>query len=203
MKLTNTLNTLKELGERVTNQGKRNLVNSKPYPKTTKANTLYNDFNYQISSTDNSASVKWVFGGAEDYWEYVDEGVEGAGFDKLKNKSKRSSTTKSGEKSKRGATGTIRGKGSPFKFTNKMPPRNVIDKWIVRKPLKQARDKSGRFIERKAMAFLIQRSIFQKGLYRTLFFSKPYKEQTKKFNPLITEAFANDIMDELKTILKK
>jgi len=191
MKLNKTIKTLKELGAKVVKQGKSNLANSKPYSKKTKKNTLYNDFSYNVSNTDESISLEWNFGGAEDYWEFVDQGVRGSGKSK-------GGTTKSGKKAKRGGTGTIRAKNSPFAYTNKMPPRGVIDKWIVGKPLMSARDKKGRFITRKTMAYLIQRSIFQKGLYRTLFFTKPYKQETKKYEPLIEESFAEDLMNDLQ-----
>ena len=83
-----------------------------------------------------------------------------------------------------------------------MPPRRFIDKWIVSKPLKEARDKAGRFIPRKSMAFLIQRSIFQRGLERTQFFSKPFTQQLDKQTETITKAFADDVELALEQALK-
>ena len=82
-----------------------------------------------------------------------------------------------------------------------MPPRRFIDKWIVSKPLKAARDKSGRFIARKSLAFLIQRSIFQRGLERTQFFSKPFTQQLKKQTDAIVKAFGEDLEKQLETII--
>ena len=83
-----------------------------------------------------------------------------------------------------------------------MPPRRFIDRWIVSKPLKEARDKSGRFIARKSLAFLIQRSIFQRGLERTQFFSKPFTKQLNKETEKITKAFADDLELALEKTLK-
>ena len=94
----------------------------------------------------------------------------------------------------------MRGVGSPFRYTNKMPPRGAIDRWIVRKPLTSARDKQGRFIKRKTMAFFIQRSIFQRGLERTQFFTKPYNEQIKKNADKINQAFADDLLNNFKNL---
>ena len=95
----------------------------------------------------------------------------------------------------------MRGQGSPFKFSNKMPPRGVIDRWIVSKPLKAAR-KDGKFIKRKSLAFLIQRAIYQRGLTRTQFFSKPFTQQLKKQTDAIVEAFGEDLEKQLETIIK-
>ena len=71
--------------------------------------------------------------------------------------------------------------------------------WIKNKPLK-GRDKKGRFIKRESFAFLIQRSIFQRGLERTQFFSKPFTEQLNKQTDNITEAFADDLELALEQI---
>ena len=83
-----------------------------------------------------------------------------------------------------------------------MPPRGVIDRWIVSKPLKAARDKKGRFVTRKSLAYLIQRAIYQRGLERTQFFTRPFTTQLKKQEKKILEAFANDLETELKELLK-
>ena len=80
-----------------------------------------------------------------------------------------------------------------------MPPRQPLMQWIKNKPLK-GRDKKGRFIKRESFAFLIQRSIFQRGLERTQFFSKPFTEQLNKQTDNITEAFADDLEIALEQI---
>ena len=67
-----------------------------------------------------------------------------------------------------------------------------IKNWIRKKGLK-GRDKKGRFIKLESFAFLIQRSIFQRGLPRTQFFSRPFTEQLNKQTDSITEAFADDL----------
>ena len=82
-----------------------------------------------------------------------------------------------------------------------MPPRGVIDRWIVSKPLKVAR-KDGKFIKRKSLAFLIQRAIYQRGLTRTQFFSKPFTQQLKKQTDAIVKAFGEDLDKQLETIIK-
>jgi len=169
MEFKNTIQALQKLGNNVVKEGKGILKKKK---KTTSGNTLFNDFDYLVTKQQDSVTLEFEFGGAEDYWQFVDEGVRGAGGFK--------------------GSGRARGQGSPFKFSSKMPPRQPLMQWIKNKPLK-GRDKKGRFIKRESFAFLIQRSIFQRGLERTQFFSKPFTEQLNKQTDNITEAFADDL----------
>ncbi len=60
----------------VVSKGRKILKSKK---KQTKANTLYKDFDYLVSSDSKGVSVEWVFGKAKDYWQFVDQGVSGAG----------------------------------------------------------------------------------------------------------------------------
>ena len=178
MELKNTIQAMQKLGGNVVKEGRGILKKKK---KTTSPNTLFNDFDYLVTAKKDSVTLEFEFGGAEDYWQFVDEGVRGAG----------------GYKGK----GKMRGQGSPFKFSNKMPPRGVIDRWIVSKPLKAAR-KDGKFIKRKSLAFLIQRAIYQRGLTRTQFLSKPFTTELKKQTDAIVEAFGEDLEKQLETIIK-
>ena len=179
MEFKNTIQAMQKLGSNVVREGKGILKRKK---KTTSKNTLYNDFDYLVTADKKSVTLEFVFGGAEDYWAFVDEGVRGAGGYK--------------------GSGKMRGQGSPFKYSSKMPPRRFIDRWIVSKPLKEARDKSGRFIKRKSLAFLIQRAIYQRGLERTQFFSKPFTQQLNKQAEKITESFADDLLSQIDEKLK-
>jgi hypothetical protein len=176
MQFKNTIQSLQKLGRDVVKEGKGILKKKK---KTTSGNTLYNDFDYLVTNQKDSVTLEFEFGGAEDYWQFVDEGVKGAGGFK--------------------GSGRARGQGSPFKFSSKMPPRKPLMQWIKNKPLK-GRDKKGRFIKRESFAFLIQRSIFQRGLERTQFFSKPFTQQLNKQTDNITKAFADDLEVALEQI---
>ena len=179
MDYKNTIQALQKLGTNVVKEGRSILKRKK---KTTSPNTLFNEFDYLVTNTGETVTLEFVFGKAEDYWQFVDEGVKGVGGFK--------------------GSGRARGQGSPFKFSNKMPPRRAIDKWIVTKPLKAGRDERGRFVSRKSLAFLIQRSIFQRGLERTQFFSRPFTEQLNKQTDNITKAFADDIDIALEQAFK-
>ena len=174
MEFNNTIQALQKIGKNVVKEG-RGILKRKN--KTTSKNTLYNDFDYLVGSSKDSITLEFLFGGADNYWQFVDEGVRGAGGFK--------------------GSGRMRGQGSPFKYSNKMPPRQPLINWIKNKPAK-GRSKSGRFITNESFAFLIQRSIFQRGLERTQFFSKPFTEQLKNQTENITKAFADDLEQLLK-----
>ena len=176
MEFKNTIQALQKLGNNVVKEGRGILKKKK---KTTSSNTLYNDFDYLVTNQKDSVTLEFEFGGAEDYWKFVDEGVKGAGGFK--------------------GSGRARGQGSPFKFSSKMPPRKPLMQWIKNKPVK-GRDAKGKFITNDSFAFLIQRSIFQRGLSRTQFFSKPFTEQLNKQTDNITEAFADDLELALEQI---
>ena len=176
MEFKNTIQALSQFGNKVVKEGKGILKRKK---KTTSKNTLYNDFDYLVTKAQNSVTLEFEFGRADDYWQFVDEGVRGAGGFK--------------------GSGRARGHGSDFRFGSGKSRgkwaqfRTAIDRWVVNKPLKEARDKQGRFIPRKSLVFLIQRSIFQRGLERTQFFSKPFTQQLKKQTDNITQSFADDL----------
>ena len=178
MELKNTIQAMQKLGSNVIKEGRRVLKRKK---KTTSQNTLYKDFDYLVRKTPKGVELEFKFGGAEDYWQFVDEGVMGAGGFK--------------------GSGKMRGQGSPFKYSSKMPPRKPLINWIKNKPLK-GRAKSGRFITNESFAFLIQRAIYQRGLERTQFFTKPFTQQLKKQTNKITEAFADDLEIELAKQIK-
>jgi hypothetical protein len=176
MEFKNTIQSLQKLGNDVVREGRGILKRKK---KTTSSNTLFNDFDYLVTNQQDSVTLEFEFGRARDYWQFVDEGVKGVGGFK--------------------GSGRARGQGSPFKYSSKMPPRKPLMQWIKNKPLK-GRDKKGRFITRESFAFLIQRSIFQRGLERTQFFSKPFTEQLNKQTDNITKAFADDLEVALEQI---
>ena len=179
MDFSNTIQALQKLGGNVVKEGRSVLRRKK---KTTSPNKLYNDFDYLVTNTQTSVTLEFEFGAAQDYWQFVDEGVKGAGGFK--------------------GSGKMRGQGSPFKFSTKMPPRSAIDRWIVSKPLRAARDEKGRFVTRKSLAFLIQRAIYQRGLERTQFFTRPFTTQLKKQSDKIAKAFADDLEMDLEKTLK-
>ena len=178
MEFKNTIQSLQKLGTSVVKEGRGILRRKK---KTTSPNTLFNDFDYLVTTAKDSVTLEFEFGGAEDYWQFVDEGVRGAGGFK--------------------GSGKMRGQGSPFKYSTKMPPRQPLINWIKNKSLK-GRSKKGRFITNESFGFLIQRAIYQRGLERTQFFTRPFTTQLKKQEKKILQAFADDLEVQLKQTFK-
>tara|TARA_R100000781_G_scaffold49105_2_gene32618 strand:+ start:4985 stop:5467 length:483 start_codon:yes stop_codon:yes gene_type:complete len=80
---------------------------------------------------------------------------------------------------------------SPYKYKSKMPPSSVFDKWSIRKGI-APRDKQGRFISRKSLNYLLARSIYNKGIRATMFFTKPFEAGLDKFSDDIVFGFIED-----------
>ena len=98
----------------------------------------------------------------------------------------------------RGVQGTKGGKSlDGYKYTNKMPPPKAFDKWNVKKGI-APRDKKGKFIKRKSLNFLIARSVFEKGIKPTLFFTKPFEKYYKRLPEELVEKYGLD-MEKLFT----
>ena len=176
MNFDNTIQAMQNMGYDVVRKGKRILKKRK---KLTKRRGLYKGFNYNVKKELKGVTLEFVFGSARKYWQFVDEGVKGSGGFK--------------------GSGRARGKGSPFKFKSKNIKQGVIAKWIKNKPLK-LRGSDGKFLEKtqsniNSAAFVIGMAIAQRGLERTQFFSRPYKEEVDE--DMIAKAFADDIENEL------
>ena len=104
---------------------------------------------------------------SEDYGQFIDKGVKGA-----------KSTYRESF-------------ASPFKYTTKQPPSRVFDKWSIRKGI-APRDKQGKFIKRQSLNFLIARSIKNKGIRATLFFTKPFERGLDLYGDEIVAGYLED-----------
>ena len=107
---------------------------------------------------------------SEKYGEYLDKGVKGA----------KSTYPESS--------------ASPFRYTTKQPPSSVFDKWSIRKGI-APRDKQGRFVSRQSLNFLIARSIKNKGIRATLFFTKPFERGLDLYGDEIVAGYLEDKLD--------
>ena len=102
----------------------------------------------------------------------------------------------------RGVSGTEKKYNTPYKYTNKMPPAKVFDKWTVRKGL-APRGKGGRFEKRKALNYAIARSIFKKGIKPSLFFTKPFAQAFKTLPDELVEAYSIGIEKQIQVNISK
>lgn len=110
----------------------------------------------------------------EEYGEYVDKGVQGAGVPKGF-KGKKKPVVRTG----------------PYKFRDKMPPEKEFRNWLKFKGIP------------KKASFPIRRSIWIFGIAPTNFFTIPVKRRQKQFNQGVEKAMAKDIEQQLAKEFKK
>lgn len=98
----------------------------------------------------------------------------------------------------KGVSGVKKKYNTPFSYKDKMPPPNKMDKWIVKRNLKGTRNNKGQFTTRKSLQFMIARSIFEKGIKPSLFFTKPFEKAFKDLPQDIVKAYALDVEELIK-----
>lgn len=99
------------------------------------------------------------------------------------------------DKGVKGSKSSEKAPDSPFKFKTKMPPIQPLSEWAKKRNIR-LRDESGKFKKGnyKTIGFLIARSIFEKGIKPSLFFTKPFEAGYKKFiDTDLIKAFSQDI----------
>ena len=93
-------------------------------------------------------------------------------------------------------------KASPFRFKNQQPPSAAIERWISVKGIR-GRDKKGRFITRKSLAFLMARSIKKKGIRALNFYTQPLSWSYKEFKKQMEKNFKEDVLKGIKVMNRK
>ena len=142
--------------------------------KRNTSDDLYNSLDYSIYVQKDKFSFVFRM---EDYGLYQDKGVKGA-----------KSTYASAQ-------------DSPYKYGAKKPPASAFSKWVVKKGLDGVRDKKGRFVKRKSLQFAIARSIYNKGIPATKFFTTPFGIAYNRLPPDILKAFQLT-EDDIKIVTK-
>lgn len=81
-----------------------------------------------------------------------------------------------------GVNGKLKKYGSRFSYKDKMPPIKPLAEWAKSKNIR-LRDQAGKYKKGNynTIGFLISRSIFNKGIKPSLFFTKPYEAGYKRF----------------------
>lgn len=106
------------------------------------------------------------------YWKYVDFGVQGAQTN-------------------------FKAPESPFKFGTGSGPKGklvpAIDKWVVVKPIPEARDEKGKFIPRKEQVRSIARAVYLHGLETTYFFADPMFNLFARYELALEDALYVDL----------
>ena len=103
----------------------------------------------------------------------------------------------------KGVSGTERKYDTPFKYTNKKPPFKPIRDWVGKRRFQFKDKKSGKFMSYNTTAFLIQGSIFKKGIKPSLFFTKPFNKAFERLPNELVEAYGLDVENFIEFTLKK
>jgi hypothetical protein len=93
-----------------------------------------------------------------------------------------------------------------FSFKKGVPSREMLkslDVWIRRKGIKEftPRNKKGQFTSRKSLKFMLARSIFNKGIKASMFFTKPFEKQYKQLPDELIEKYGLDMENLLVSII--
>ena len=126
--------------------------------------TLYNSLSYKLSVGENSFSLAFDM---EDYGEFQDKGVRGAG-------GTRKTTSAFNRRNNKGKIWKQNAPDSPFQFKNKKPPISAFKRWAEEKGLNP---------------YAVRESVFRQGIPATKFFSTPFRLGFNKLPSEIVEAF--------------
>ncbi len=142
---------------------------------------LSQSLDYTITKNQNGGlSLEFI---GSNYAKFVDQGMQG----------KRSSA-KAPLSPYRFGSGSASGSWKSFTAS--------LDKWIVKKGLAGIRDEQGRFVSRKSLRFLIQRSIYLYGVKPSFFFSNPIQANKIALTKEVALAYVSDSIDFLEQMNK-
>jgi hypothetical protein len=79
----------------------------------------------------------------------------------------------------------------------KMPPPKAIAKWAKIKGIPQFRDKKGRYISNDSRAFLLGRSIAEKGIKPFPFFTDALEQATQQLYNDLEDALVEDLENSI------
>jgi hypothetical protein len=173
MNTKNVERYLNSFGKQVVNRSKANLGKAKG------GNTkLAQSIRFKVKSDADGFIIKFYM---DNYGAFLDKGVSG-------NEKKQS------YKNYKNQT-----ESSPYKYTTKQPPPDILSKWIKKKGIKGRDKKTGRFISNLSLAFIIGRAIKRDGIKSLSFFQKPLGLGMKQFGKDLLGAIKTDITDSIST----
>tara|TARA_R100000231_G_scaffold91462_1_gene68958 strand:+ start:209 stop:751 length:543 start_codon:yes stop_codon:yes gene_type:complete len=170
---------LNSFANTVVRQSKESLASSKGSTR------LGASIRSEVIMEANGYSIKFYM---LDYGEYLDKGVSG-------NKVMRSYKNYN-----------LVNQTSPYKYTNKQPPPDILSRWIKKKGIKpkglgRGRDKNtGQFISN--LAFLIGKKIKARGIPSLSFFSQPLGVNYTKLKEELLTDFTEDVKTYLTTFYR-
>lgn len=99
-----------------------------------------------------------------------------------------------GEFLDKGVSGTKKRYNTIYEYTNKKPPMQPLADWAKARNIR-LRDEKGKFKKGnyKTIGFILQKSIYEKGIKPSLFFTKPFEKAFDNLPPELIESFGLDI----------
>ena len=167
---------LNSFGKQVVNRAKASLGKAKG-GKTALAQSI----RFEVIPYANGFTVQFFM---SDYGEYLDKGVSG---------NKVTRTYKNQENQ------TV---SSPYKYTTKGPPIDILSKWIKMKGIKPKglgtgrSKKTGQFVS--GFAYLISKKIKRDGIKGLSFFQKPLRLGMKEMGTKLLGAITEDIQKNIQ-----
>ena len=133
--------------------------------------SLYESLGYDLNVSKNSFYLEFYM---DEYGAFVDEGVKGKKSNYPENRNSR------------------------FSFNSKRPPMQPLADWAKKKNIR-LRDAKGKFKKGnyKTIGFILAKSIFEKGIKASFFFTKPFEQGFEKLPNELVDKFALDIDDLL------
>ena len=171
MKTENIERYLNSFGRQVVNRAKGGLQKAKGG-----GTALENSIRFEVVKDANGFTVQFYM---NNYGQFLDKGVSG---------------TKESQQFKNYEGKVI---SSPFKYTTKQPPANILSKWISKKGIKGRDKKTGRFISNMSLAYIIGRAIKRDGIKSLSFFQKPLGLGLKQFGTDLLDNVAEDILNTI------
>ena len=179
MDTTNIERYLNSFGQNVVDDSKKLLQSEKG------STALGKSIRFKVTKEANGFSTKFYM---DDYGTFLDKGVSG-------NKKKQS------YKDSKGRTVS-----SPYAYTTKGPPIDIISKWIKKKGIKGHGIKKGRSKNTgqyvSGFAYLISRKIKRDGIKSLSFFQKPLGLWYDRLQDDFLKIFKQDIQSYLTTFTK-
>ena len=181
----NTIEAMNLYAQEVVKRAKRNLkIKRKVEGKmrtTDNTGALAKGLSYKLVKNKGTLNIR--FTSNQDYAEFIEQGVKGS-----------TSTYNTAKK-------------SPFKFKSQNLARGVVEEWINTKPIKLRDLKTNRFISpteaaKKQAAYLIGKSIANKGIAPRHFFKDAVQETKKRFVIDLANGMIRDTFTNLKDLLK-
>ena len=140
---------------------------------------LYNSINKEIEVGANSFRLAFLM---EDYGAFQDQGVKGK-------------------------TSSTKAPNSPYKFGSGTGKKGGltegISKWVTKKRIQFKDKRTGKFMSYQNTSFLITRSVYNKGIKPSLFFTKPFEKAFERLPDELIEAYGLDVEQFLQYTINK